>query len=186
MGILVPAGPPNPKNRETNHAIRLLFAAPPYYQGGGVTPRGPLITYLYSSRFEREATWLRLSKPFWLIPFWLVGECTTHFRLYCVGIGMFTGGTIWILTHGHLAIAAHGVSHRATKSSSQQHRPQITLSNAGSRKIHQVGHIRTISKLQKNGSGRPEWWPFGRERPVAGKVVAPKLTERTRRVLEGF
>ena len=33
-----------------------------------------------------------------------VGEFTTHFRTYLSGwIGMFTGGTIWILTHGHMA-----------------------------------------------------------------------------------
>ena len=25
--------------------------------------------------------WLWLSKPFWDIPFWLAGECTTHFRV---------------------------------------------------------------------------------------------------------
>ena len=32
-----------------------------------------------------------------------VGEFTTHFRTYFSGwIGMFTGGRIWILTHGHL------------------------------------------------------------------------------------
>ena len=33
----------------------------------------------------------------------LVGEFTTHPRTYFSGeIGMFTGGTIWILTHGHI------------------------------------------------------------------------------------
>ena len=33
-----------------------------------------------------------------------VGEFTTHFRTYFSGwIGMFTGGTIWVLTHGHLS-----------------------------------------------------------------------------------
>ena len=58
-------------------------------------------------RGERStATWLWLSKPFW-DPI-LVGRCTTHFLFYFVivfllGIGMFTGGTIWILTHGHVA-----------------------------------------------------------------------------------
>ena len=32
-----------------------------------------------------------------------VGEFTTHVRTYFSGwIGMFTGGTIWILTHGHV------------------------------------------------------------------------------------
>ena len=34
------------------------------------------------------------------------GRCTTHFRTYFNGwickIGMVTGGTIWILTHGHI------------------------------------------------------------------------------------
>ena len=64
------------------------------------------------------------------MPFWWVGEFTTHFRTYfsgdwdvhwghgiltqfwgapprlvfLVGIGMFTGGTIWILTHGQMAV----------------------------------------------------------------------------------
>ena len=37
------------------------------------------------------------------IPFW--ARCTTHFRTYFTGIGMFTGGMIWILTHGHMAVA---------------------------------------------------------------------------------
>ena len=37
----------------------------------------------------------------WLNAFWLVGECTTPFRTYFSGwIGMFTEGTIWLLTHG--------------------------------------------------------------------------------------
>ena len=34
------------------------------------------------------------SKP--MVPFW--GRCTTHL----VENGMFTGGTIWMLTHGHV------------------------------------------------------------------------------------
>ena len=34
-------------------------------------------------------------------PFW--ARCTTHFRTYFSGwSGMFTGGTIWVLTHGHI------------------------------------------------------------------------------------
>ena len=41
--------------------------------------------------------WLWLSKPFWY--HFGVGEFTTHFRTYSGWIGMFTGGTIWILTH---------------------------------------------------------------------------------------
>ena len=33
----------------------------------------------------------------------ILGEFTTHFREpIFVGIGMFTGGTIWVLTHDHL------------------------------------------------------------------------------------
>ena len=36
-----------------------------------------------------------------MVPFW--GRCTTHFRTYFSGIGRFTGGTIWILTHGQTA-----------------------------------------------------------------------------------
>ena len=33
-----------------------------------------------------------------------VGEFTTHFSTYFSwAVGMFTGGTIWILTHGHAA-----------------------------------------------------------------------------------
>ena len=37
------------------------------------------------------------------IPFWLVGEFTTHFRAYFSGwIGMFTGGTFLDLTHNHM------------------------------------------------------------------------------------
>ena len=38
------------------------------------------------------------------IPFWLVGEFT-HFGLPILVVGlnrMFTGGTIWLLTHGHV------------------------------------------------------------------------------------
>ena len=48
-------------------------------------------------------------RPKWLwvetngIPFWLVGEFTTHCRTYLSGwIGMFTWGTIWVLTHGQM------------------------------------------------------------------------------------
>ena len=67
----------------------------------------------------KPSIWPRWSKPLWLIPCWLVGvgqhqwdpslagigEFTTH-RLPILVVGlkrMFTGGTIWILTHGHLA-----------------------------------------------------------------------------------
>ena len=33
----------------------------------------------------------------------MVGEFTTHFRTYYSGwIGMFTAGTIWLLTHAHV------------------------------------------------------------------------------------
>ena len=47
--------------------------------------------------------------PFWVPffdpqPFWLVGEFTTHFRTFCGWIGMFTGGTIWILTYGQMNV----------------------------------------------------------------------------------
>ena len=37
------------------------------------------------------------------IPHFRVGEFTTQFRTILVGIGMLTGGTIWILTHGQMA-----------------------------------------------------------------------------------
>ena len=37
---------------------------------------------------SHASIWLRLSKP--MVPFW--GRCTTHFILFFVGIGMFTGG----------------------------------------------------------------------------------------------
>ena len=48
-----------------------------------------------------ELTWLWVSKPFWE-PILVAREFTTQFRTYFSGwIGMFTGGTIWILTHGH-------------------------------------------------------------------------------------
>ena len=50
-------------------------------------------------------------KSIWLwvktdgIPFWGF-RCTTHFRTYFSGwIGMFTGGTIWTLTHGQYVSA---------------------------------------------------------------------------------
>ena len=49
------------------------------------------------------------SKP--MVPFW--GRCTTHFRTYFSGcIGMFLGGTIWILTHGLLHTVAKGLVDR--------------------------------------------------------------------------
>ena len=38
-----------------------------------------------------------------------VGEFTTHFRLYFGWIGMFTWGTIWVLTRGHLNTFVLGV-----------------------------------------------------------------------------
>ena len=41
-----------------------------------------------------------------LVSFWLVGEFTTHFRFLFVGTGMFTGGTIWILSHGHMVLVS--------------------------------------------------------------------------------
>ena len=55
----------------------------------------------------------RLGPGEWSFPDVAVGQnqwyhfgvirCTTHFRTYFSGwIGMFTGGTIWLLTHGHV------------------------------------------------------------------------------------
>ena len=42
------------------------------------------------------------------IPFWGF-RCTTHFRTYFSGwIGMFTGATIWVLTHGQMTL--HGAT----------------------------------------------------------------------------
>ena len=52
--------------------------------------------------FETRGIWLWWSKPFWGP---ILGEFTTHFRLPILVVGlnrMFTAGTIWILTHGHL------------------------------------------------------------------------------------
>ena len=39
------------------------------------------------------------SKP--MVPFW--GRCTTHFSL--CWWGLFTGGTIWLLTRGHIDLS---------------------------------------------------------------------------------
>ena len=41
------------------------------------------------------------------IPFW--GRCTTHLKSILVGIGMFTGNTIWILTHGHVEFGIRSI-----------------------------------------------------------------------------
>ena len=47
------------------------------------------------------------------IPFGWVGEFTTHVRAYFSGwIGMFIGGTIWILTHGHMEVHGALEDHR--------------------------------------------------------------------------
>ena len=43
---------------------------------------------------------IRGSKP--MVPFW--GRCTTHLFYFSGWIGMFTGGTIWILTHGQMRV----------------------------------------------------------------------------------
>ena len=46
--------------------------------------------------------WVCLSKPFWDPILVGIGEFTTHFRTYFSDWLMFTGGTIWLLTHDHL------------------------------------------------------------------------------------
>ena len=46
-----------------------------------------------------DGIWLWLSKP--MQSHSALGEFTTHSSLFLVGIGMFTGGTIWIWTHGY-------------------------------------------------------------------------------------
>ena len=56
---------------------------------------------------EAIACWYLWGRWPWVntngIPFWLVGEFTTHFRRDLSGwSGMFTGGTIWVFTHSHL------------------------------------------------------------------------------------
>ena len=49
---------------------------------------------------------LWLSKPFWDPILVGIGEFTTHFRTCFSGwIGMFTGGTIWILTRASVGLA---------------------------------------------------------------------------------
>ena len=41
------------------------------------------------------------NRPMAVVPFWLVSEFTTHFKTYFSGwIGMFTGGSSGIWTHG--------------------------------------------------------------------------------------
>ena len=59
----------------------------------------PLQTFGYGSKFNRGFGLVNGcgSKPMGS-HFW--GGCTTHFSL--VGVGMFTEGTIWLLTHGQL------------------------------------------------------------------------------------
>ena len=54
--------------------------------GEGRGARGPGESRLEQngSEGEKRATW-RWSKPWWLIPFWLVGEFTTRFRTYFSG-----------------------------------------------------------------------------------------------------
>ena len=51
-------------------------------------------------------SWLWLSKP--MVPFWLVGEFTTHFRfpILVVGLNWMFTGTIWIFTHCHIPSAS--------------------------------------------------------------------------------
>ena len=75
-----------------------------------------------SERIDRNGRW---STPFWHhfgvgappilvyfkgwrvntngIPFWLVGEFSAHVTYFSGWIGMFTGGTIWVLTHSQMA-----------------------------------------------------------------------------------
>ena len=48
--------------------------------------------------WELQRLWLWWSKPFKGIPFWLVGEFTTHFRAYFSGDWDVHWG-YWILTH---------------------------------------------------------------------------------------
>ena len=49
-----------------------------------------------------------------------IGEFTTHFRtvLFSGWIGMFTGGTIWLLTHSHMG--TYGLLEFAGESNSFQ------------------------------------------------------------------
>ena len=54
-------------------------------------------------RIHQKRKWLWVKTV--LVPFWGF-RCTTHVRTYFSGwIGTFTGGTIWLLTHGHMAVA---------------------------------------------------------------------------------
>ena len=53
---------------------------------------------------------LWLSKPFWLIPFWLVGEFTTHFGTYFGGDWDVHWGVTGILTHGHVSVEVPAAS----------------------------------------------------------------------------
>ena len=51
---------------------------------------------------ERAENWVPLTTWPWVETHFGGFRCTTHFRTYFSGeIGMFTGGTIWILSRGH-------------------------------------------------------------------------------------
>ena len=65
----------------------------------GWAPRGPT-----SRRPGRGGQMWLWSKRFW-IPFWKVGAIPPILEPILVGIGMFTGCTIWIWTHGHVLVS---------------------------------------------------------------------------------
>ena len=73
-------------------------SAPPSNHGMTIRLYIPARTGSSMASF-RGATWLWVKTNGTI----LVGGCTTHFRAYFSGwIGMFIGGTIWILTDGHI------------------------------------------------------------------------------------
>ena len=91
----------------------------PIYQGNpSICPNGHASRWAMRARkrcvvVDGHGAGLHSRSPNWRMWLWLsktvlgshfgVGEFTTHFRNYFSGwIGMFTGSTIWLFTHGHV------------------------------------------------------------------------------------
>ena len=112
-------------------------------------------TYEHGASAPRE-TWLWVKTNG--IPFWLVGEFTTHFRAYCSGwIGMFTGGQPIFDPWPHVE-SCHNSPGMPRRTGPQGTRADLFLlretnpSRAGRRK-----RTRSAGRLFANGAAPKTW-----------------------------
>ena len=142
----------------------------------GQLPGGPVrrsaLGRMRSDPSSEASLWL-LSKPFWIgSQFGVVVNSPPILEPILVGIGMFTGGTIWILTHGRLTLATSVYNVRSKHDTTPLVVPAASPFNALKLALRCKRRWRATSQKRARHSAAFKSWQNGRKRSQVEKVEA--------------